>query len=71
VRDEPADVHRDDEVDHGIVAEGREPLPLDLEPTIRRHRPDLVVVVLAVAAIVQGDTGDETLERQGKRLVPA
>ena len=67
VRDEPADVHRDDEADHRVVADGVNPRTLDGEPSIVGTRTDLVAVVLAVAAVVQRDPCHEARARHRNR----
>jgi hypothetical protein len=66
-RDEPPHVQRDDEIDEGVVACRGEAAFLYGEPAARREVPDLVGVVLVVAAVVLRDAEDEPLARQTER----
>src|SRR5471030_1425951 len=68
-REQPADVQRSDEVDHGVVATRREAAALYAHPALAVDRADLVVVVLAVATVVIGDPAHEGAERQRRRAI--
>src|SRR4029079_9491961 len=65
VADEAAHVERDDQVDDRIVAARPESLAPYLEPAGALRSEDGIVVVLAVAAVVQRHTLHETVERDG------
>ena len=62
-------MERGDEVDDGILATRREASPLDPHPAFARDRAESVVVVLAVATVMVGDTAHERLERKPWRPV--
>jgi hypothetical protein len=58
------------EIDHCVLAARPEAASLDLDPARSFDDSDLVVVVLAVAAVVVGDAPHERFERDRRPLAP-
>lgn len=63
-------MQRRDEIDDGVLAARTEACALDLHPARVVDYTDLRVVVLAVPAVVVGDSANERVERKRRTLAP-